>query len=174
MQSAQKIIIIFVIAIFFAACSPSETITSNSNQANQTAAANSNSVKNNPDELEMLIKLPFPPEDVDFREDALGKTNNERVPGPTDKKLVAVLLFKKEDADKIVAQAEKIKAPTPEIINTEIWFPAELIAQSQMSGDETLKGLSYPANDFYNAPYSDGKITRIEGTDYFVLELLAK
>ena len=122
----------------------------------------------------MLIRLPFPPEDVDFREDALGKTNNDRVSGPSDKKLAAVLLFKKEDADKIVAQAEKYKAPTPETINTESWFPNELTAQSQTSGDKSLKGLSYAANDFYNAPYSDGKLTRIEGTDYFVLELFAR
>jgi hypothetical protein len=175
MQSTLRIIIALLLAAILGACSSGDSPSSNSNQANQAAAtSNSNSVKNNADELEMLIKLPFPPEDVDFREDPLGKTNNDRVPGPTDKKLVAVLLFKKEDADKIVAQAEKYKAPTPEIINTESWFPAELIAQSQMSGDETLKGLSYPANDFYNPPYTDGKLTRIEGTDYFVLELFAR
>jgi len=34
--------------------------------------------------------------------------------------------------------------------------------------------LSYPANAFYLEPYTDGRITRIENTDYFVLELTAK
>ena len=175
MQSqVPKIIIALFTAAVLAACTSGNS--SNTNQANQTAAAsaNSNSVKNDVDELEMIIKMPFHPEDADWREDAMGKTGNDRVPGPTDKKLVAILRFVKEDADKIVAQAEKHKAPTPAIINTESWFPSELIAQSQTSGDETLKGLTYAANDFYNPPYSEGKITRIEGTDYFLLELFTK
>jgi hypothetical protein len=104
----------------------------------------------------------------------LGKPGDNRVPAPTDKKLTAVLRFLNEDADKIVAQAASVKAAAPSTINTEKWFPPELIAQSRTSGDDTLKGLSYPANDFYNAPYSDGTFTRIDGTDYFVLELFAK
>jgi hypothetical protein len=179
MQSAPKIIIALFIAAVFTACTSNNTKTSNSNQGNQASNAaansnNSNSVKDDVDELELTIKLPFHPEDAVWREETLGKTGESRVPGPTDKKLVAVLRFLKDDADKITAQAEKYKAGVPQIINTESWFPAELIAQSQTSGDETLKGLSYPANDFYNAPYTDGKITRIEGTDYIIVELLAK
>jgi len=122
----------------------------------------------------MAIKMPFHPEEAVWREDVLGKSGDNRVPAPTDKKLTAVLRFLKDDAAKITAQAEKYKPATPATINTEKWFPAELIAQSQTSGDETVKGSSYPANDFLNPPYSDGKITRIEGTDYFVLELFAK
>src|SRR5215213_879420 len=179
MQTAPKIIIALLIAAVFTACTSDGTKTSNSSQSNQasnTAANsnNSNSVKDDVDELELMIKLPFHPEDAVCREEPLGKTGESRVPGPTDKKLVAVLRFLKDDADKSAAQAEKYKAGAPEVINTESWFPAELIAQSQTSGDETLKGLSYPANDFYNAPYTDGKITRIEGTDYFIVELFAK
>jgi hypothetical protein len=178
MQTAPKIIIALLVAAFFTACTSNNNQTSNSNQTDQALTAananNSNSVKDDVDELEMMIKMPFHPEDVVWREETLGKTGNDRVPGPTDKKLVAVLRFFKNDADKVVAQAEKYKAAAPETINTEKWFPAELIAQSQTSGDETLKGLSYAADDFYNAPYTNGKITRIEGTDYFVLELFAK
>jgi hypothetical protein len=176
MQSAPKIIIALVIAAFFTACTSNKTNTSNSDQANQspTTAANSNSVKDDVDELELTIKIPFHPEEAVWREETLGKAGNERVPGPTDKKLVAVLRFLKDDADKITAQAEKYKAAVPEIINTESWYPAELIAQSQTSGDKTLKGASYPADDFYNPPYTSGKITRIEGTDYFIVEIFAK
>lgn len=122
----------------------------------------------------MLVKLPFHPEEADWREETMGKPANDRVPGPTDKKLVAILRFLKDDADKIVAQAEKHKAATPATVNTETWFPNELVAQSQTSGDETLKGLTYAADDFYNPPFSDGKLTRIEGTDYFLLELFTK
>jgi hypothetical protein len=176
MQTAPKIIIALFIAAFFTACTSNHPQNSNSNQAANTAANSnsSNSVKDDVDELELTIKLPFHPEDAVWREEPLGKAGSDRVPGPTDKKLVAILRFLKDDADKIAAQAEKYKTATPEIITTESWFPAELIAQSQTSGDETLKGSSYPATDFYNAPYTDGKITRIEGTDYFILELFAK
>ena len=175
MQSAPKVLIALLFAALFSACPSNKT--SNSNQENRAAnpanSQNSNSIKDNVDELEMTIKMPLHPEEAVWREEPLGKADN-RVPAPTDKKLIAVLRFLKEDADKIVAQGEKYKPGTDEKINTESWFPAELIAQSQTSGDETLKGKSYPADDFYNAPYTTGKITRIEGTDYFILELFAK
>jgi hypothetical protein len=177
MQSAPKIFIALLIAAIFTGCASNNI--ANSNEANQNAnSANSNgaaSTKDDADELELIIKLPFHPEDAVWREDVFGKTGDNRMPaGPTDKKLTAVLRFLKDDADKITAQAEKYKPASPEVINSENWFPNELVAQSQTSGDETLKGKSYAANDFYNAPYSEGKLTRIEGTDYFVLELFAK
>lgn len=178
MQSSPKIFIaLLMLTAIFTACGSNNA--ANSNAAGQTAnSANSNSaasVKDDIEELELTIKLPFHPEEAVWREDVLGKTGDNRVPpAPSDKKLIAVLRFLKDDADKITAQAEKYKAAVPETINSETWFPAELVAQSQTSGDETLKGKTYAADDFYNAPYADGKLTRIEGTDYFVLELLAK
>ncbi|HVE59105.1 MAG TPA: hypothetical protein VNB22_19940 [Pyrinomonadaceae bacterium] len=176
MQSAPKLFIALLIAAIFTGCASNNA--PNTNAANQSAnSANSNgaaSIKDDADELEMMIKLPFHPEEAIWREEVLGKTGDNRVPAPTDKKLTAVLRFLKEDADKITAQAEKYKPAATEIINSESWFPTELVAQSQTSGDETLKGKSYAANDFYNPPYTDGKLTRIDGTDYFVLELFAK
>ncbi len=173
------IFIAIIAAFFLTACPSNNGKTDNANAANQTGnSANSNnianSVKDDIDELEMTIKIPFHPEEAIWREEMQAKTGDERVPAPTDKKLVAVLRFLKEDAEKIVVQAVKYKPAAPATISTENWFPAELIAQSRTSGDETLKGASYAANDFFNPPYSDGKITRIEGTNYFVLELFAK
>jgi hypothetical protein len=176
MQKVPKIFTALLIAALFTACTSSETEKSNSNKQNaNTANSNSsNSVKDDIEELEMAIKMPFHPEEAVWREDVLGKSGDNRVAAPTDKKLTAVLRFLKDDAAKVTAQAEKYKPAAPATIPTEKWFPAELIAKSQTSGDETIKGSSYPANDFFNPPYSDGKITRIEGTDYFVLELFAK
>jgi len=174
MLITSKIFFAMIIAAFFTACSTGAGVNSNANQANQAAnQANSNvsnSIRDDVDELEMIIKTPFHPEEAVWREETLGR-NNDRVPGPTDRKLVAVLRFLHPDAENIVAQADKSSPVLNETINPENWFPAELIAQSQMSGDETLKGKSYPANEFFNSPYLTGKITRIEGTDYFVLEL---
>lgn len=177
MQTAPKIFIALIFAALFAvSCTSGGTENSNSNTvaANNANLNNSNAVKDSVDELELTIKMPFHPEEAVWREDVLGKMGDSRVPAPTDKKLTAVLRFLKDDAAKITEQAEKYKPAAPATIPTEKWFPAELIAQSQTSGDETIKGASYPANDFLNPPYSDGKITRIEGTDYFVLELFAK
>ena len=176
MQSPPKIFVAVLLAAFFSACGAGENRNSNADSANLNAA-NSNSalsVKDDIEELEMTIKLPFHPEEAVWREEASGKSTDNRVPAPADKKLVAVLRFLKKDADQIAAQAGKYKPAVAETIGTEKWFPAELIAQSQTSGDETIKGARFPANDFHNPPYSDGKITRIEGTDYFVLELIAK
>jgi hypothetical protein len=176
MQNAPKIIITLLIAVFFNNCSSNGSNLSNTNSANKASnSANSVALKDDIEELEMTIKLPFHPKEAVWREDNLGNKNTDnRVPAPSDKKLLAVLRFLKDDANKIVAQAEKQKPAAPEIISPEDWFPAELIAQSRTSGDGTLKGSSYAANDFLQMPYSDGKITRIEGTDYFVLELFAK
>lgn len=175
MLSTPKIFTALLIAALFTACGSNNANNSNVNSVNRTANSNSaNAIKDDVEELEMLVKMPFRPLEAVWREDILGKTGDSRVPAPTDKKLTAVLRFSKEDAAKVTAQAEKYKAAAPETINTEKWFPAELIAQSQTSGDETLKGSSYPADDFFNAPYTTGKITRVDGTDYFVLELFAK
>jgi len=176
MQSAPKIFIALMIAALLTACPSKDGANSNSanRNANSANSANANSLKDDVDEFELTVKLPFHPQEVVWREENQAMTGDDRVPAPTDKKLTAVILFLKADAEQVVEQAKKYKAGAPETINTENWFPSELIAQSQTSGDETLKGTSYPAKDFFNPPYSDGKLTRIEGTDYFVLELYAK
>jgi hypothetical protein len=36
-----------------------------------------------------------------------------------------------------------------------------------------LKGAAYAANDFLQSPYNNGKLTRINDTNYFVLELFS-
>jgi hypothetical protein len=148
----------------------SNQIISNANSQNEKKLANDNI-----EELETIIKIPFHPEEALWREEILGNpANNNRVPSANEKKLTAVLKFTAEEADKIVRQAEKIKTPQKAEMESESWFPPELIAKSQESGNETIKGISYPADDFFQSPYSDGKITRIEGTNFFVLELYSR
>lgn len=138
----------------------------------QILGENANSIKDNVEELELIIKLPAHPEEVIWRED---KTNvQSSASTPSGKKLTAVLKFTAEDADKIAAQSETYRPAKPAQIDTESWFPAELIAQSELSGDETLKGDAYAANDFLQPPFSDGKLTRLENSNYFILELLAE
>lgn len=142
---------------------------SSSNQSNANSA--SSPAKDDVSELLTIIRLPEVPEEAVWKEEILGKADNS-APGPTDRKIIAVLKYDNETAAKVVAQIEKNKNPEPAEIGAENWFPEELIAQSQISGNEMLKGTTYGANDFFNMPYGNGKITRVENTNYFVLELL--
>lgn len=157
----------FLTVFLFSACVKNETDKNANLPTNKTAnSANDNKIppKDDVEELERIIKLPFHPEEATWRETDLNASNGE-------KKITVVVQFLAEDANKIIAQAEKYKPATAADIDAEDWFPAELIAQSQLSGDGNLKGKSYAANDFLEAPFTNGKITRIENTDYFVLEL---
>lgn len=144
----------------FSACTAPE---SNSNQiVNKPGNVNKNSdtTKDDPEDFARIVKLPFNPEEVSWRESS-------------DKKIIAVLKFSAADAQSLVAQIEKQKPAQNAVLNAENWFPPELIAKSQQAGDETLKGKEYSASDFFLAPYMSGKITRIDETNYFILELSA-
>ena len=169
---------IFILVILFSSACSNDNPTGNNidlsaKNSNQTADANSentNSSKDDIDELGKVIKLPLLPEEANYWEenltDSAGNQNSA-----LNKKIIAVLKFSPRDAAELVSHIEKIKLPVDSAIDSESRFPAELIAQSQLSGDETLKGKSYAADDFLQPPYRSGKITRIENTDYFVLEL---
>ncbi|MCA1637367.1 MAG: hypothetical protein LC768_03365 [Acidobacteria bacterium] len=123
-------------------------------------------------ELSKIIKLPLTPEEVTYKEvNSNIDKGGKMLPTTDGKKLIVVLKFSPQDANQIVAQAEKYKPPVGAEIDAENWFPAELVAQSQLSGDETLKGTAYAANEFLQPPFNNGKITRIADTDFFVLEL---
>lgn len=123
---------------------------------------NTNSAKSNIEELSLQVNVPYEAEDIVWKETA------------DHKQIIAVLRFSSEDANRVVAEAAPRQAPQNVILSSETWFPAELIAQSEMSGDDSLNGLAYAADRFYQEPYTSGRIVRIEGTDYFVLELSAK
>lgn len=173
----SKILIAILLANLFLidACKNAENANANTNQ--KQPVTNSETGKSNPasDNLEQLldvVQLPEIPDEVVWKEETLGKSNDNRVPGPTDKKLVAVLKYTPEGAAKLISIIEKNKQPEQIEIGAESWFPEELTAQAQMSGNEMLKGTAYGANQFLNIPYGSGKITRVENTNYFVLELM--
>lgn len=150
---------------FLNACAGSPTPDSNS-PASPANSSTTNSVaasaKTNVEELALLINIPYESEDATWKEDAVRK------------KIIAVFKFSPAEATHVIADAEKVRPPEGVSVGSETWFPPELIAQSEMSGDDTLKGQAYAANAFFGGPYNDGRITRIDGTDYFVLELSAK
>lgn len=178
--SNPKFFIFLTVVLVSTACVGNENTNANqtARNINKSEKVNNNAsvVKDDVAELSRIINLPFEPDETSsvWREIVLNpQSNSDRVPGPTDVKLIAVLKFKPEDAVEIVKKAETYKPSVPVSLDAENWFPAELIAKSQASGDETIKGNSYAANDFLKSPYTDGKLTRIVDTDYFVLELFA-
>jgi hypothetical protein len=157
-----------IVLLFTASCSNSEN--ANANNANQNVNANAKnkiSAKDNADELSALIKLPIVPDDklderVDWREDTVHQKG---------KRLTAVLKYNEENTAQIVALAEKHKPAAPVQVGVEEWYPEELTAQTQLSGNESLKGLAFDARDFYNSPYTRGRLIKIAESNFFILEL---
>lgn len=136
----------------------------NSLQNSNTTGGNANaeSANTNAEELGMLVKVPFEPEDIVWKSYSSGK------------RVVAVLRFSTADSEKVVAESLAFGTPAPAAIEVEPWFPEELTAQGEMSGDNALKGMAYSANVFAQEPFSNGRVTRIEGSDFFVLDISAK
>lgn len=154
--------LVFLILLFTAnLLSGCSSPAGNSNQA-QTSGNASNAAnaapKDNVEEFADIVRLPFVPEEVAWKET------------PT-KGITAVVRFSPEDAQKMSAEVAKNGQAATESLTVESWYPTELIAQSEMTGESTIKGQSYPAESFLNPPYKKGKITRIEGTDYFILQI---
>src|SRR5215211_38618 len=156
--SRPTLLFVLLASQLLSACSRPD---GNSNAVNSTAANSASMAhtgpKDNIDELGLIVRLPFEPEEVAWQEK------------PEQKKLIAVVRFSPENAQKMAAEVAKNGQPTPETVTVESWYPNELIAQGELTGESTVKGQSYPAEPFLNPPYTNGKITRIEHTDYFIL-----
>ena len=159
-----KSIFFLLTVVLFNACSGNNAPGDNSLAPNSNQTANSISAiaaHDDVEELGKIIKLPVAPDEAAYSE----IKSNRGV------KFVAILKFSKDVANRIAASAEGYKPPAPADVDAEDWFPPELVAKSQETGDASLKGVEYAANDFLQPPYTSGRLTRINDTDYFVLEL---
>lgn len=161
-RQLAAILLLLSQALLFISCGGSADANTATPKASNSSSENTNGVKTNVEELSLLINIPYEAEDIFWKEDK------------AQKKLTAVLRFDKVDTHKLVADLEKAGAAADVAVEPEDWFPDELRSQSEMKGDTALKGKSYTASIFYLEPYTDGKVTRIDGTDFFVLELTAK
>jgi hypothetical protein len=155
------ILSLILAALTLSGCGAGDSSNSAAN-ADNASASNSNTVKTNVEELGMIVNVPYESDDCSFKE------------FPSQKKLVAVLRFSPNEANRLIADAVKIRPAQRMSVAPESWFPAELVAQSETAGDDMLNGQSYAANAFFQDPYNDGRITHIDQTDYFILELSAK
>jgi hypothetical protein len=163
------IILALILSIqLLGACGGGSALNSNTANANSPEVNNVKpealGVKDNADELAALAKLPFQPEEVTWKETVNGDS----------RKLLAVLRFTPEDTKKVVENSAKIKPGEAVSLPSERWFPAELVSQSELSGDETIPATAYAANEFFQPPYSEGRLSRVQNSDFFILELTGK
>lgn len=147
----------------------------NTNFNSDAANANANTAKDDESELDKLINLPFEPEENVWRKAKIqpnGNSNKETA--EQGDRLTVVLRFSDENRDAVLAKVKANKPPTETTYDPESWFPAELIAKSETSGDNALKGTSYGSEGFSKPPYTVGPLIHITDTNYFVLDLRTK
>jgi hypothetical protein len=134
---------------------------SNANAATNSIA-NTNKANTNAEELGILINFPWETEDLAWKKDDAKKT------------LTAAFRLSPEDAKKLSDQLSANGQGAPKEVTVEDWFPAELVAQGESAGGSSVPATAFPANDIYQAPYNEGTVSRVDGTEYFVIELNAQ
>ena len=154
---------IILISILLTGCGDSAADgANNANAAVSTVASNTNKANTNAEELGMLINFAWETEDLAWKKDESKKT------------LTAAFRLSPEDAKKLSDQLASKGQGAPKEVAVEDWFPAELIAQGETTGGSAVPATAYPAADLYQQPYTQGTISRVEGTDYFVIEVHAQ
>jgi len=176
-----KILPVLFLLSFFVSCVSNNTANQNVNKENNTAriaAKEPSTASDDPEELAKTVKLPLTPEEVLWMPDASVKISGAGVNtlsansvSPGGKRLIAVLKFSDIDSEALISQVSKIEPAKDVTLEPEDWFPAELIAESETTGDQSLKGKQYDARDFAQAPYIKGRLVKLEQPGYFVLEM---
>ena len=158
--------LLLISAILLGGCDNKPAVNGNSTtNVNSNSNTGVNVTNDNVEELRSLIQIPFEPEEVVFR-----------VLNAADKKqrLVAVFVLTPEIHRSLESRLASAGAGHAQLVTVEQWFPAELTAMAEMSGETTISGTAFPATEFFQPPYTDGNIVFIPQTDYAVLELQAK
>ena len=109
-----------------------------------------------------MIRVPIEPEEVVWRIFPDGQ-NGQR--------LVAVFRLSPEASKSFATNMNATGGGHSVQVNVEQWFPAELIAMGETTGEMAVNGKAFPANDYYQSPFNIGTITAIPETDYVILEL---
>lgn len=167
----SRIAVFLAVAFALAGCTPKDGANANASTTANTVPA-ADAPKDNSDEFALLVRLPVEPEDVVWKETAADP--NTSPDATLTKRLIAVMRFTPENAAKLAEELGRAHPPIPESLDAESWYPAELTAQSNVSGDGKLTGQSYAADEFLQPPYTQGKVTRVANTDYFILELFGR
>ncbi|MGH9949899.1 MAG: hypothetical protein ACRD6X_22250 [Pyrinomonadaceae bacterium] len=154
-------------SIFISSCSSNR----NSNDNIQSAPnANSNignstdptkTTNDNIEELRTIIIVPFEPDEVVWR--VFKGTGSED-------RLVAVFRLMKNDAESF---SSKVSANVADVaaVSVEDWFPAELKAMGETTGESNISCSVLPAAEFVQEPYSNGTVYVVPDSGYIVVEL---
>lgn len=139
---------------------------SNANQQNSNRAVEPGmeGAKDNAEELGTLVKMPYEPEDLAWKEFST----------PQGRRVLAVFQLTDEDSKKLIDAASKARPGTPASIASEKWFPKELVTQNEIAGESGIQATSYAADEFLGPPFSEGTVSRVDNTNFFVLEAFAK
>jgi hypothetical protein len=114
------------------------------------------------EELDLLIAFPYEAEDCVWKID------------PDKKQIVAVLRFDTVDTGKLAADVERIRPGDEVMVPAQTWYPSDLVVESDIHGGDQLRGRAFAAAPFFKEPFNNGRLIRVEGTDYWVLELHSK
>lgn len=136
----------------------------NQQNSNRAVEPGMEGAKDNAEELGTLVRVPYEPEDLAWKEYST----------PQGRRLLAVFQLTDEDARKLMDAASKVRQGSAVSITSEKWFPKELVTQNEMSGDSGIQATSYAADEFLQPPFSEGSVSRVDNTNFFVLEAFAK
>ena len=165
MRSFRPAIITLAISavLFAAGCAGDASNSNTGNAAAPNTAANTSKANTNAEELGLLINFGWETEDLAWKKDDARKT------------LVAAFRLSPDDAKKLSEQLAAKGQGAPKEVAVEEWFPSELIAQGETSGgSSTVPATAFPAADLFQPPYTEGTISRVNETDYFIVELHAR
>jgi hypothetical protein len=146
-------------ALIFTSCSAPAGNSSSANSEGNRVASVTKKANDKAEELGLLLNFTLEPEDILWQQ------------SESPKMIVAVFRLDEEDTKKLTDQLATRSQGAAKSITVEDWFPAELVAGGETTGSSTVDGIAYPADDFYQPPFSQGTITRINNTDFFVLEI---
>ncbi|HQU92904.1 MAG TPA: hypothetical protein PLK77_11435 [Pyrinomonadaceae bacterium] len=152
---------LFLSALIFTSCSAPTGNSSSANSEGNRVASVQKKANDKAEELGMLVNFTLEPEDIVWLQ------------SESPKKLVAVFRLDEADTKKLAEQLSARSQGAAKTVTVEDWFPAELVAGGETTGSSTVDGTAFPADDFYQPPFSQGTITRINNTDFFVLEISA-
>lgn len=141
-------------------------VAANEADANRAVEPGMEGAKDNAEELRGLVKLPYEPEDLVWKEFPASGDKGRRV--------LAVMQLTADDASKLVENASRLRPGTPARLSSENWFPKELVSQNELSAGEGIQATAYAADEFLQPPFNEGTISRVGESEFFVLELFAK
>lgn len=145
-------------AFIITSCTAPAGNSSSANEGNRVASV-PKKANDKPEELGMLINFSLEPEDIVWQQ------------AESPKRIVAVFRLDQEETKKLVERLTAVSQGAPKTITVEDWFPPELVAGGEATDASTVDGTAYPAQDFYQPPFSQGTITRIDNADFFVIEI---